>query len=162
LANEAETDKRVLDVNMLAVFLVEDHPGHQYVAPIVEEGLIGAYVPLILDVLPLRAYWVMTRRWGCRERESAQAIRYFLNEYERPQYPSLRKLTIEKSFRLAEELKHDVFDCAYLALALQEEATSIITTDTDFERLCKRQGLEYHNPVPANMLKRFKQWTQQA
>ena len=43
----------------------------------------------------------------------------------------------------------------YLALALQEKATAIITTDTDFEKLCDPLGLKYINPVPREVLKRF-------
>lgn len=151
-------EKRIIDVNVLAIFLVEDHPGNQYVAPIIEEGLRGVYTPLIMDILPIRAYWIMTKRWGCDKEESAEAIKYFLEEYDRPQYYCLRKETITKSFELAEKLKHDVYDCAYLASALQENASTIVTTDTDFEGLCKRLGLEYVNPVPADVLKHFKEW----
>ena len=43
---------------ILAIFLVEDHPGHDYVAPIVEAGLRGDYVPVMLDITPIRAYWI--------------------------------------------------------------------------------------------------------
>jgi predicted nucleic acid-binding protein len=56
---------------------------------------------------------------------------------------------------LAEKLKHDVFDCACLAFALQETAKGIVTTDTDFEQIRRQVGLEYINPVPKNVLKRF-------
>jgi len=156
----ASKEKRVLDVNTLAIFLVEDHPGNQFIAPIIEEGLRGAFIPLIMDVVPIRAYWVMTKRWQCSEKESAEAIKHFLKEYDRPQYCCLNKQTITESFKLAEELRHDVFDCIYLAFALQESAKAVITTDTDFERLCKQVKLEYINPVPVGVLRRFKEWDQ--
>jgi predicted nucleic acid-binding protein len=149
---------RVLDVNTLAIFLVEDHPGNQYVSPVLEEGLRGAYIPLIMDILPIRAYWVMTKKWGCSEKESAKAVKYFIEAYDRPEYFSLHKKTVARSFELAEELRHDVYDCVYLAAALQENASAIITTDTDFEKLCKRTGLEYINPVPTKVLRQFKKW----
>ena len=149
--------KRVLDVNVLAIFLVKDHPGCVYVSPVVEAGLRGAYVPLVMDILPVRAYWVMTRRWGCPEKESAGAIAHFVRAYDMPRYPCLKRETILEGFRLAEELGHDVFDCVYLAFALQEKAEGIITTDTDFESLCSRVSLEYINPVPEEVLKRFKE-----
>ena len=45
----------------------------------------------------------------------------------------------------------------YLALALQENASTIVTTDMDFERLCKHVDLKYLNPVPRDTLKRFKE-----
>jgi len=153
-------EKRVLDVNALAIFLVEDHPGNHYVSPVIEEGLRGAFIPLIIDILPVKVYWVMTKKWGCTKRESAEAIKHFVREYDRPQYCCLSRRTITETFKLAEQIKHDVFDCVYLSLALQEGASAIITTDTDFERLCKRVNLNYINPVPINVLKRFREWDQ--
>jgi len=156
LASDVGKQRMVFDVNVLAIFLVNDHPGNRHVSSFVEEGLRGAFIPLVMDVLPVRAYWIMTKKWGCPERESVKAVEHFVKVYDRPAYPSLRRETIVESFRLAEELRHDVFDCVYLAFALQEGAKGIITTDTDFERLCKRVELEYVNPVPLEVLKRFK------
>lgn len=154
----ASKERRMLDVNTLAIFLVEDHPGNQYVSPIVERGLRGAYVPLVLDVLPIRAFWVMTKKWRCPDEESAEAIKYFIEVYDRPEYFCLNRETVVRSFELAKELKHDVYDCVYVAAALQENASAIITTDRDFEKLCKRSGLEYVNPVPTNVLTQFGDW----
>lgn len=152
------SEKRVLDINILAIFLVKDHPGNKHVSPIVEEGLRGAYTPLIMDILPIRAYWVMTKKWGCDQGESVKAVKHFIKEYDRPQYYRLHKETIIRSFELAEELKHDVYDCVYIAAALQENASAIITTDTNFEKLCKHMRLKYINPVPTEVLKHFKEW----
>ena len=157
MANSAGKEKRVLDVNVLAVFLVKDHPGNEYVSGVVEEGLRGAYLPILMDILPVRAYWVMTRKWGYAKKESVAAIQHFITAYDRPRYPRLQKETVWESFKLADKLGHDVFDCVYLAFALQENAKGIVTTDTDFERLCGAVGLEYVNPVPGEVLKRFKE-----
>jgi predicted nucleic acid-binding protein len=158
LANDAgEVEKRVFDVNVLAIFLVRDHPGFEYISPVVDDGLRGAYVPLVMDVLPVRAYWVMTRRWGLPDDECAAAVEHFVKAYDRPRYPCLKRETILEGFRLAATLRHDVFDCMYLALALQEKAAVIVTTDTDFDGLCKRVGLGYFNPVPEEVLKRFRE-----
>ena len=43
----ASRAKRVIDVNALAIFLVEDHPGNQYMTSTIEEGLRGAYIPVV-------------------------------------------------------------------------------------------------------------------
>ena len=150
-------EKQVLDVNALAIFLVTDHPGNAYISPVIEAGLRGTYVPLVMDIVPIRAYWIITKQWGCAKKESADAIAHFVKAYDRPCYQSLKRETILEAFRLADELGHDVFDCIYLAFALQEKATGILTTDTDFERLCKRVSLVYNNPVPKDVLKRFKE-----
>jgi predicted nucleic acid-binding protein len=155
--NRQDAEKRVLDVNVLAIFLSRGHPGSEYVLPVVESGLRGAYVPVLMDILPLRAFWIMTHPWGLSKNDSSSAIQHFIQAYDSPQYVALRRETILNGFRLAEELSHDVSDCMYLALALQENASSIITTDTDFENLCNHTGLKYLNPVPKEILKRFKE-----
>jgi predicted nucleic acid-binding protein len=150
-------EKRVFDVNVLAIFLGSGHPGLEFVAPVVEAGLRGVYVPVIMDVLPMRAFWIMTRRWGVPEKDCSASIKHFVKSYDVPIYPGLSRGAIFEGFQLAEELGHDVFDCMYLALALQEKAVAIVTTDTDFENLCKHANLKYINPVPKEVLKRFKE-----
>jgi predicted nucleic acid-binding protein len=156
-SNASGVKKCVFDVNVLAIFLVADHPGNNYVSRVVSEGLRGVYIPVLMDILPIRAYWIMTRKWGCPEKESVEAIEHFVKVYDRPIYPCIRRETMLESFRLADELGHDVYDCVYVAFALQEKAVGIVTTDTDFEKLCERKGLEYINPVPKEVLKSFKQ-----
>jgi predicted nucleic acid-binding protein len=150
-------EKRVFDLSILTVYLVRGHPGFECVAPVVEEGLLGAYIPVIPDFLPMRAYWILTKRWGLPKEECVFSIEQFLKTYTSPHYAGLSRDAILKGFQLANELKHDVYDCMYLALALQEKATGIVTADTDFEKLCKHAGLRYINPVPKEVLKRFKE-----
>ena len=149
--------KQVFDLNILAIYLVKGHPGFESVSSVVEEGLRGSYIPLIMDFLPMRAYWIMTKRWGLEERECRASIEHFLHTYDMPRYKALTREAILQGFRLAEDLKHDVFDCMYLALALQEKADGIVTTDTGFEKLCPKVGLNYVNPVPKEVLKHFKE-----
>lgn len=150
-------EKKVFDLNILAIYLSKGHPGFESVSRIVDQGLKGEYIPLIMDFLPMRAYWLMTKRWGLPKQVCKVSIQHFLNVYDQPRYPSLKRETIVKGFQLTEDLGHDVFDCMYLALALQEKAVAIVTTDTDFERLCKPLGLEYINPVPREILRRFQE-----
>jgi len=151
-------EKKVWDVNILAIFLVEDHPGNKYVSPIVEDGLKGSYIPILLDFLPIRVYWILERKWKISKEDAFLAVTKFLKSYDMPRLVSLKKDTILRAFKLAKELNHDVYDCIYLALAEQEKASTIITTDTDFEKLCETIGLKYENPVPMNVLKSFKSY----
>ena len=155
--NDRRMEKQVFDLNILAIYLVKGHPGFDCVSPVVEQGLRGAYIPLIMDFLPMRAFWIMTRRWGLPEKECSISIEHFINNYDMPRYPALSRETMLRGFQLAEDFKHDVFDCMYLALALQEKAAGIVTTDTDFEKLCNKAGLKYINPVPREVLRRFKE-----
>ena len=154
----ANTERKIWDVNVLAIYLVEDHPGNKYITPIVEKGLKGEYIPILLDILPIRAYWIMERKWGIPSEEAALSLVSFLEEYDIPEMVLLKKETILEAFKLSKKLKHDLYDSIYIALAKQTNASSIITTDTDFERLCRQVGLKYENPVPARILKKFKDY----
>ena len=151
-------DKITIDVNTLAIFLVEDHPGNRYVAPQLEEGLQGRFIPLTPDIVPIRAYWITPRQWGCDREESEKAIRHFLDHYPTVQYCRITREVVHVAFELARELHHDGFDTAYLAVALQNQATGIMTTDTDFRKLCQKKHLQYLNPVPTRVLEKFVAW----
>jgi len=149
-------ESKVVDINVLAIFLVSDHPAHKYVKDTMMQGLKGFFRPVFFDILPIRTYWLMTTKWNIDKHESARVTRSFLTKYTQPAYVGMTRETIDRAFRLAQELRHDVYDCCYLALAIQEGASSVITTDSDFQSLCKRQGLGYENPVPKHVMKDFK------
>ena len=70
-------------------------------------------------------------------------------------YDLLERESIIQAFRYSDKLNHDIYDCFYLALAKQEVASSILTTDRDFNKLCRDIGLKYENPVPNKILKTF-------
>lgn len=154
----ATRDRLVVDVNVFAIFLVENHPGHRWVASELEKGLKGMFVPVILDIVPVRAYWIMTRRWDCDPVQSEKAVRHFLDSYPMVEYASFEKEMIHEAFDLARELRHDVFDTVYLAAALRNKASGVMTTDAGFRRLCPRKGLRYLNPVPQRILQKFAGW----
>lgn len=103
----------------------------------------------------------MTEKWGCDKTESAEAIKHFVENYDRPHYYCIQRKTITRSFELARKLNHDVYDCVYLAAAMQENASAIITTDTDFQKLCKRLNLEYINPIPKRGVETLQKWMQE-
>ena len=148
-------DRVLLDVNALAIYLVDDHPGHLYVEEEIEPGLGGSRQILVCDLLPLRAHWVLVRRWGIDENEARTAIRSFLHQ------PIViidaSRETILSAYDIANEKKHDVFDCFYVAVARQWKASCILTTDTHFRKLCEGEDFEYLNPVPPEILASFKQ-----
>ncbi len=100
----------------------------------------------------------MTRQWGCDLGESERSIRHFLDHYPIVQYCPITREVIHMAFDLARELHHDVFDTAYLAVALQNEASGLMTTDTDFRSLCQRKNIRYINPVPSKVLNKFADW----
>jgi len=151
-------ERKVWDVNILAIYLVEDHPGNKYVTPIVEGGLKGEYIPVLIDILPIRAYWIMEKKWKINKEEAAASIIDFLEKHENLLITKLTKETILNAFELSKKLKHDIYDVIYISVAKFTNATTIITTDTDFKKLCKKTNLKYENPIPPKILKQFQSY----
>lgn len=148
------TKSSLIDVNALAIYLVEDHPGHEHIAPLVDAGLAGRSTLLAPDQLPLRARWVMTTKWKIPKKDVDAALKDFLDQ-PRVSYVGADRATLAHAFQLAQDLRHDVYDAYYLALALKHKATGLLTTDIGFQPLCTKVGLDYENPVPREVLKRF-------
>ena len=147
--------RKLIDINFLSIFFVEDHPGFSYIKKLMDEGLTGAFKIIIPEILPFRVFWILTTKWGIDKQLAKEIILEFVKNYSIPIYAGLKRETIIEAFKYSNELNHDIYDCYYLALAKQEKATSILTTDTDFDKLCKKIGLNYENPVPLDILKKF-------
>ncbi len=147
--------KKLIDINFFSIYFVEDHPGFTFVKKLMEEGLTGGFTLIIPEILPFRAFWILTTKWGINKQLAKDVILEFVQNYSIPKYVGLKRETIIEAFKYSNELKHDIYDCYYLALAKQEKATSILTTDTDFEKLCKKIDLNYENPIPLDILKKF-------
>lgn len=144
---------RVLpDLNALAIQLVDDHPGHPYVANHLVPALEGEHTLLMFGYLPLRVQWVL-EDLGFSAVEARNAVSSLL------QYPmeSLRVTpeTVLTAYEISAEQNHDVYDCFYVALARDADADVLVTTDRDFEQLCADEPFEYTNPVPEEVLAEF-------
>ncbi len=148
-------NRKLIDINFLSIFFVEDHPGFSYIKKLMDEGLTGAFKIIIPEILPFRAFWILTTKWGIDKQLAKEIILEFVKNYSIPIYAGLKRETIIEAFKYSNELNQDIYDCYYLALAKQENATSILTTDTDFDKLCKKIGLNYENPIPLDILKKF-------
>lgn len=146
--------KYVLDVNTVAIYLVENHPGYPYITELLDLLIKDNAKFVLFDFLPLRVYWIMTRKWKIPEDEAEESLQSFLR-LPNLIFVCLNASDILDAFSLAHELSHDVFDTTYLVLAKKTHSRGIITTDTDFERLCDKLGIEYLNPIPKQILKKF-------
>ena len=116
---------------------------------------LGLFKIIIPEILPFRAFWILTTKWGIEKKIAHEIIFEFVRNYSSPSYVGLKREGIIGAFKYSNEFNHDIYDCYYLALAKQENATSILTTDTDFDKLCKKIGIIYENPIPPDILKTF-------
>jgi len=148
------TPSKLIDVNVLSIFLVDDHPGSAFVDRVMNDGLAGHYRLLVPDQLPLRARWVLVNKWSVPGVDADNAIKDFL-QHRRVYYVGADRQTLLKAYELARILRHDVYDTFYLALAIRHSASAIVTTDTSFKGLCRQVKIDYENPVPEDVLSRF-------
>lgn len=147
------SDRRVLpDLNALSIQLVDDHPGHPYVADELVPALSGEETLLVFGYLPLRVQWVL-EDIGFETVDARNAVSSLL------QYPlefvAVDDETTLRAYEISAEKNHDVYDCFYMALADEADADALVTTDRDFEQLCENEAVEYTNPVPEDVLERF-------
>lgn len=145
--------RRVLpDLNALSIQLVDDHPGHPYVAEELVPALTGADTLVVFGYLPLRVQWIL-EDLGFDPVDARNAVSSLLG-YPM-EYVDVDADTIRAAYDISAEKSHDVYDCFYVALAREADADVLCTTDRDFERLCSDEPFEYRNPVPEEVLERF-------
>lgn len=150
----AETADRVLiDVNALAIALVDDHPGYEYVRPELESGLDGMFDVVVFDYHPLRAQYVMTTDFAVERVAARNSIQSLLRQPV--QIVGASRETLLEAYEISARKNHDVYDSFLIALAREHDIDGLLTTDTDFESLCAAESLTYVNPVPRSVLEQF-------
>lgn len=147
------SSRRILpDLNALSIQLVDNHPGHPYVADELVPALTGEDTLLVFGYLPVRIQWVL-EDLGFETVEARNSVSSLLR------YPmefvDIDESIILEAYEISSEKNHDLYDCFYLALARKADADELLTTDRDFERLCRNEDFEYANPVPEEVLKEF-------
>lgn len=145
--------RRVLpDLNALSIQLVDDHPGHPYVANELVPALTGTDTLLVFGYLPMRVQWVL-EDLGFETVEARNAVSSLLR------FPmtfvDIDDSVILEAYEISAEKNHDVYDCFYVALARRGDADVLVSTDRDFDVLCADEPFEYVNPVPADVLEGF-------
>lgn len=145
--------ERVLaDLNAAAIRLVDDHPGHPYIAEALDSAITGADTFLTFGYLPLRIQWIL-EDLGFEPVDARNAVTSFLQQPL--EFVPIDADTVLDAYEVSAAKNHDVYDCFYIALARQADADAIVTTDRDFEALCADEPFKYVNPVPDEVLDRF-------
>jgi len=135
------------DVNILAIGLTDDHPAYEDVYPWIEEALDGPNALLVFDYYPLRAQYIMTKQFGVKPVDARNAVQSLVQSPAR--IISATDTTVLEAYEISAEKNHDVYDAFLLALARSYDADYLLTTDTDFDKLCETEDVTYQNPIPA-------------
>ena len=147
-AHSLPTEVTVLtDVNILAIGLTDDHPAYDDVYPWIEDALDGPNVLLVFDYYPLRTQYIMTRKFGVEPVDARNAVQSLVQSPAR--IVSATDTTLLDAYDISADKNHDVYDAFLLALARSYDADYLITTDADFDKLCKTEDVTYQNPIPA-------------
>lgn len=152
-SNDASGDRLLLDVNAIAISLLSDHPGHEYVFPHVRRGFEGETTLLVFDYFPFRAQYVLTEWYGVEEHRARNAVQRFLRQPVR--IVSADHGAILDAYEVSAETDHDVYDSFVVSLARHHDTDTLLTTDTDFDGLCDGEAFDYLNPVPTEVLAEF-------
>ncbi len=134
------------DVNVLAIGLTDDHPVHTEVTPWIQHALDGPNVLLVFDYYPLGVQYLMTDRFGVSEVDARNAVQSLIRSPARIIHAT--EPTILDAYEISAAKNHDVYDSFILALARSHAADYLLTTDSDFARLCEGEEVTYVNPVP--------------
>lgn len=144
-----DADSVLLDVNAVAIGLTDNHPAHEYIHPVLEDGISGEFFLIMFDYLPFRAQYIMVTRFKVNRVDARNSIQSLLRSPV--QVVSASKETLLASYEIGAEKSHDVYDCFFVALARQHKVDTILTTNTDFELLCDNEDFSYVNPVPESL-----------
>lgn len=149
----ADADRVLIDVNALAIALVDDHPGYEYVRPELDAGLDGAFEVVVFDYHPLRAQYVLTTDFAVDRVAARNSIQSLLRQPI--QIVGAARETILGAYEISATKNHDVYDCFLVALGREQSIDHLLTTDTDFDDLCADEPLSSVNPVPRSVLAQF-------
>jgi len=72
--SEPDGERLLLDINVIAITVLSDHPGHEYMFPHVQRGFTGETVLLVFDYFPLRAQYVLTTWYRVDEHRARNAV----------------------------------------------------------------------------------------
>ena len=127
--------RTVIDGSVAAKWYFAE-PGHEAADLVLAEGIAGGRELLAPDLIVpefVNVLWKRVRRREC-SREAAEEI-LALWDVDRPELVASSVLSV-RAFELAIALQHPVYDCLYLALALEFEA-SLATADPQLARLAR-------------------------
>jgi predicted nucleic acid-binding protein len=146
-ANSLPPEVTVLtDANILAIGLTDDHLAYDEVYPWIEDALDGPSALLVFDYYPLRAQYIMTQQFGIERADARNAVQSLVQSPAR--IISATDTTVLDAYDISAEKNHDVYDAFLLALARSYDADYLLTTDADFDELCKTEDVTYQNPIP--------------
>lgn len=136
---------RIIDADILSYGLVENHIATPYTRPLIEKGIKGELEIYVTFTTLLETYNTLYWHYHVRPRSLVAKKIMFVAEGLNliPSSPMGFKLSIDENVPLG--------DALLIATALENRIPIIVSNDKHIEKLSKKYGLIYENPIPKNI-----------
>ncbi len=140
---------RIIDADILAYALVENHVASTYSKKVLEKGVSGELELYVTYTTLLETYNTLYWYYRVRPREKVALKIKLVAEGLRLVEPS------PTGFEIALKENVPLGDALLVATALEHRIPVIVSNDRHIERLTRKYGLIYENPIPPEIRRKM-------
>ncbi len=140
---------RIIDADVLAYGLLENHVATPFIRPLLERGLKGEIELYVLPTTLLETYNTLFWYYKVRPRRAVARKIWLIAEGLNLIPPSSR------GFELCLQENIPLGDAILLATALEKKIPIVVSNDKHLEKLTGKYGLIYENPIPEDIRKQI-------
>jgi len=136
---------RIIDADILCYALLENHIASKYAKPIVVRGLGGELEVYVTATTLLETYNTLFWHYKIRPRSSVARKIWLVAE-------GLNLIPAsEAGFKMAMDENVPLGDAILVATAIENNIPIVVSNDKHIEKLCKKYGLIYEDPIPEDI-----------
>jgi len=141
---------RIVDADILSYGLIENHIATPYTRPLIERGIKGELELYVTVTTLLETYNTLFWHYKIRPRKLVARKIWLVAEGLRLIPPS------SMGFKLCLDENVPLGDAILVATALDNRIPIIVSNDRHIEKLAKKYGLLYENPIPDDIKSKIK------
>jgi len=141
---------RIIDADILAYALLENHIASPYVKPLIERALKGEIELYVTPITLLETYNVLYWIYRIRPRKIVAKKIYVVAM-------GLNLVCVSKiGFKISVEENVPLGDALLVATALERRIPILVSNDKHVTKLAEKYGLILENPIPENIRRKMK------
>ncbi|RLE87617.1 MAG: hypothetical protein DRJ49_06205 [Thermoprotei archaeon] len=141
---------RIVDADILSYGLIENHIATPHTRPLIERGIKGELEIYVTITTLLETYNTLFWHYKIRPRKLVARKIWLVAEGLKLIPPS------SMGFKLCLDENVPLGDAILVATALDNRIPIVVSNDRHVERLAKKYGLLYENPIPENIRLKIK------
>ncbi len=141
---------RIVDADILSYGLIENHIATPYTRPLIERGIKGEVEIYVTATTLLEAYNTLFWHYKIRPRINVARKIFLIAEGLKLIPPS------NMGFKISIDENVPLGDAILLATALDNRIPIIVSNDKHIEKMTKKYGLLYENPIPKEVRTQIK------